>query len=222
MRFLRAHFLNVLTGMLTVAASFVVWTRFHPQRAPKPQPIVPTRVSDWRAYSLFGDRMGPANGRIVITVFSDYQCPFCRSLAADLAAMRTQWPQDLVVVYRHFPLSFHAHAREAAAAAICASSDGKFATLHDVLFHEQDALGDNSWGKFALMAGIKDTAGFRTCMAAPSTRAVITRDSVDGARLGVHGTPTFLLNEYRFTGSPGIDTLRAFVSRELSRSPRGG
>ncbi len=56
--------------------------------------------------------------------------------------IRSQYGDQVAVVYRHFPLtSIHPHAWRAAVAAECAGAQGKFEAFHDVLFDEQEAIG---------------------------------------------------------------------------------
>ena len=217
MKFLRQRLLDGLTLAMTVAAAFVVWQRLHPKQAAA-APVTPTHIRDWQSYASVGERLGPQPARVTMVVFSDYQCPFCRALAADVKTLRTKWPNDLAVVYRQFPLHFHQNAMPAAIGALCAARQDRFEAFHDLVFAKQDSLSQVSWSSLAREAGIVDTSAFNACLSDPATRAQVTRDSVAGVRLGMTGTPTLVLNDVRFSGSPGIDTLEAYIARALDHS----
>ena len=67
-------------------------------------------------------RAGPADARVQIAVYSDFQCVFCRQLVPVLQQLRTAFPQEVAIVFRHFPLESHPRAFAAALAAECASA----------------------------------------------------------------------------------------------------
>lgn len=79
--------------------------------------------------------MGPPTAKVTIIEYSDFQCPYCARLAPILNKLKQAYPDDVRVVYRHFPLSFHDKAFIAAEAAEAANAQGKFAEWHDVLFY---------------------------------------------------------------------------------------
>lgn len=172
-------------------------------------------VPDWRSYAR-GQRMGPADAKVTIVEFSDFECPFCRATAARLRAVRAKYPRDVAVVYRHYPLPYHAHAVEAARASLCAARQGRFEAFHDLLF-AQDSLGMVPWSRLAQSAGVRDPAGFERCMRLPGPSPEIERDLREGARLGVRGTPTLLVNERLLDGAPP-GTLEEAVERAVRRA----
>jgi len=80
-------------------------------------------------------RLGPANAPVQIVVYSDFQCVFaanwCRSCNS-----QAEFPNEVTIVYRHFPLTAHPRAFPAAVAAECAAEQGFFWEYHDKLFVE--------------------------------------------------------------------------------------
>jgi protein-disulfide isomerase len=143
--------------------------------------------------------LGSATARVVLVEFTDYQCPFCKRFHD-----RT-WPdlrRDYVdtgkarYVVRDMPLSFHAMALPAAEAARCAGEQGKFWPLHDALFAGQEKLSVATIRKTALDLGVAAEA-FDQCLKNPATRQAIEADVAEGERLGVNGTPGFVLAEKR-------------------------
>jgi protein-disulfide isomerase len=180
----------------------------------------PRRVPDWRAYAGAGHRMGPAAAPVHIIIFSDFQCPFCGALAARLDMLQARHGNDVAVVYRHFPLEIHAHAREAARASECAGEQGRFAEFHDALFAAQDSIGRVPWSRFVSSAGVPDTSAFRKCAGGSGPVAAVERDMAAAERFGVTATPTLLVNEMRLEGAQPLDTLEAYVERALHLTAR--
>jgi protein-disulfide isomerase len=77
-------------------------------------------------------------------------------------------PQDVSLVFVHFPLPGHRFARQAARAAECADARGRFPALVSLLYKQQNSIGMKSWGAFAREVGIPDTASFHPCALDPS------------------------------------------------------
>jgi len=104
--------------------------------------LVQARIDDGQPGSvmLTGDDhyKGNPDAQVVLIEYSDFQCPACRAYIPIITSLIEQFPDDLVVVYRHFPLqSVHANARAAAEASEAAAKQGKFWEFHDILFDKQ-------------------------------------------------------------------------------------
>lgn len=173
-------------------------------------------VRDWRSYAT-GNRIGPAGAPVTIIEFSDFQCPYCRVMADRLRALRREHPGRVALVYRHFPLSYHPYARNAARASICADRQGRFEPFHDALFARQDSLNDALWARLAEVAGVPDRKRFGECLRSDSSLAQVERDVAAGMRLGISGTPAVMVNDALITdGAPGV--LEEHVARALAAS----
>lgn len=204
--------LVVLTLCAVTVTGLLVRREFF--SAPPGQPPV-TKVDDWREYARDGHRMGPANAPVTVVVFSDFQCRFCGVLMANLRDLRNAYPEQVAVVYRHFPLSNHEYAAAAARASECAQ--GRFEAFQDALFASQDSIGAISWDRFASEAGVEDLAAFRACTTNSAPSPALARDSAAGGRLRVSGTPTLLINDQRFQGAVPPAILDEYVRRALAR-----
>ena len=95
-------------------------------------------------------------------------------------------------IVRDMPLSFHASAMPAAIAARCAGEQGKFWPVHETLFNAQDTLSPDMIKKTVAAAGV-DVPAYDTCVRDPATKAAINADSNEAERIGVNGTPGFVL-----------------------------
>jgi protein-disulfide isomerase len=108
---------------------------------------------------------------------------------------------EFAIVYRNFPLPTHVFAREAALASECAARQGRFREMHELLFDASDSFGLAGWRSFAERANVSDLASFEDCLRDPASGAAVDRDIDAGERLGVRGTPTILVNGYRYRGA---------------------
>jgi protein-disulfide isomerase len=83
---------------------------------------------------------GPSDALVTIVEFSDFECPFCSRVQPTLRTVLSGAGSDVRIVFKHFPLSMHAHARPAAIAADCAHAQGRFWEFHDLVFDGQATL----------------------------------------------------------------------------------
>ena len=82
---------------------------------------------------------GNPNAPVTLEEFGDFQCPPCGSFAAFGEELLKEYDSRVRLIFRHFPLSVHEHAREASLAAEAAGLQGHFWEMHDTLYHEQAA-----------------------------------------------------------------------------------
>lgn len=163
-------------------------------------------LEDWArivdgAPTLTGD---PANIKVV--VFSDYECPFCRATYQSLDSINPR-PLRAGIALRHLAFSSHPHAHRAAAAAICASEQGRFFEMNALLFTARlDSL-TLRWGEAASASGVADVAKFLRCMSDPRTVDQVSADSTLAAELGIRATPTFVTKSGRFPGTKSVVAL---------------
>lgn len=152
-------------------------------------------VPNWAELRRGGQRLGPASAPVTIVEFSDFQCPFCARFARDvLAPARARYPAAISVMYRHWPLSIHRFATDAAIASECAARQGRFEQYHDALFATQDSIGAWSFQRFARIAGVPDLAAFTRCLSDAEAAARVSRDRRAAIAVGAAGTPTFIVN----------------------------
>jgi len=163
---------------------------------------------------------GPADARVTLVEFSDFECPHCRELYEELKAVEARYPQ-LRIVYKDFPLtSIHPWAQTAALGGRCAfeQSPAAFWKVHDSIFDNQDVLStENVWDKlveFATAAGLNaDT--FKACLSSPDAEKAVDANRADGVALDVSSTPTVYVNGRPLVGGD-VETLDRFIDFELA------
>ena len=140
--------------------------------------------------------LGPADAAVTLEEFGDFQCPPCGLLSEPINQLQKQY--NLRVIYREFPLSSHAHAREAAFAAEAAGRQGRFWQMHDLLYREQAVWSKSTDARalFSAYAGMLqlDLGRFRKDMDSSEVQQQVENDQHRGAAIGVKTTPTIFLN----------------------------
>lgn len=214
---LRASIERLFSGVLTLAAVAiaisVVWRTFFTSRSAHAAMSTnrPAYIADWKSAVPLGIRLGDSTARVTILELTDLECPACRDFQGTLQKIMKAYPRDVSVVYLSYPLPMHRFAIQAARAAECANEYGKFRTWENVVFDKQDSLGLKSWGAYALEAGISDTAQILRCATSPAPVSRIQASRAFGDKIQLRGTPTVIVNGWRFPNTPDEDELRAAI-----------
>jgi protein-disulfide isomerase len=166
---------------------------------------------------------GPAAAPVTLVEYGDFECPFCGRAHYVLNELLAQYPEQVRLVFRHFPLAqAHPHAQRAAEASEAAAAQGQFWEMHDMLFENQDALDDESLLEYAAALGL-DLDRFRQELVMRVHAPRVREDFLSGVRSGVNGTPSFFINGRRHDGPWDLEPLAAAVelAMEDERPVRG-
>ncbi len=137
---------------------------------------------------------GAQNAVLTVVEFSDLECPYCAQIAPMLDSLARSYPNDVKVVFKHFPLSFHPKARAAAAAAMAAGNQDKFFEFRYRVGPHFRSLGDSLYLAVAKEIGL-DMDRFKKEMAlTPEINKTLDQDMELGRKIGVEGTPTIFVN----------------------------
>jgi len=128
--------------------------------------------------------------------YSDFQCPFCKRVQNTLNQLREHYGKEVQFGYRHFPLEFHKEAKYMAESVECARDQGKFWELHKLLYANTDPMSKTTLHKYAKKAGISNIRRFQTCLKEGRYKDRVLNDLNEGMKLGIRGTPTFILGAY--------------------------
>jgi protein-disulfide isomerase len=139
---------------------------------------------------------GPKNAKVTVVEFSDFQCPYCARLQPTLKQVLKAYPNDVRLVYKNFPLSFHKNAKPAAKAALAAGEQGKYWEMHDLIFANFSKLSDDIYVKFAEQLKL-DVKKFTADSTSNKYDKQILEDIALGRNSTVTGTPTLYMNGKR-------------------------
>ena len=160
---------------------------------------------------------GPGNAPITIVEFSDFQCPYCILAVPQIDAILKNYPKQVKLIFKQFPLEIHSDAFRAASAALAAHKQGKFWAMHNALFAHHDDLSMAAILEIAKDNGL-DTDRLQRDMASKETRVTIESDVADGERAGVEGTPTIFINGQRYNGRIELASLKPLLDTELKKT----
>ncbi len=159
--------------------------------APGRQAFKPTDVTLGNVAYL-GEKTAP----VTLIEFSDYQCPYCKRNATTVMPELQKTYIDtgkLRFVMREMPIpNLHPRAEAAAVAVLCAGDQGNYWGMHDALFNDQKANKDEDFKAMANSIGLDATA-FDSCVTSKKFDAQIKADQAEGQKLGISGTPSFVL-----------------------------
>ena len=201
---------SVALGVAALAIASVLVHRefFDTAAAQAPREVrLPEYVEEWQEMVPVGRLVGRPDARVKLIEFADLECPFCRGFNATVGRVLEKYPNDVALVFVHLPLPGHRFAQPAAKAAECAYDAGRFSQMVDAVYERQDSLGLKSWTSFAVRAGIRDTSAFARCLANPKTPSAVEAGLALSSKVGISGTPTVLLNGWRYPSPPAEDQL---------------
>jgi protein-disulfide isomerase len=163
--------------------------------------------------------LGDAGAPVRVVEFTDFQCPYCKKLAAVTQEVLSKHGKKIHWEVRHFPLGFHKQARAASAAVYCAAAQGKLAEAKKWVFDAQDKLAQENIFKDMSKALKLKAEAFDKCRSADATEKAIQADVSEGERVGVSGTPTVFVNGRKFEGDvQSVDAWEKVIQGALKNS----
>lgn len=159
--------------------------------------------------------IGPADAKLTIVEFVDYQCPFCNQASSTFREAAATYGDRVRFVVRDFPVQdLHPDAVTSAEAAGCAQSQGKYWPMHDRLFALRGVMARADLDRAAAQSGL-DMAVYAACMDLHARIDEIQEDLVAGVAAGVRGTPTFFFNGQPVEGAIPREAFDALIKRFL-------
>lgn len=206
-KIMKSKFDQIVTITLTIA--IVVMADVILQRAianrgeAEGGPVAPPElVAGWEDYIRAGSTIGASWAPVKIIEFGDFQCPACRGYQRILDRIRERFGDRVAVVYIHYPLPYHKFALEAAVASECSRRQGSFDGFVSLVYEKQDSLGIKTFGSFASEAGVTNSKEFEQCLAGTIGDSVVSPGRRSAEALGIDGTPTIIVNGWRYKNSP--------------------
>lgn len=205
--------LYIVPGAIIIAGALIAGAVLYTDKAPAPagsQEVAAVaqqqEMTQEMVRGLTDDDpfLGDPGAPVTVVEFGDFQCPFCGKFYRDAE-------QDIVknyvstgkvkFVFRDFPLvSIHEEAQKSAEASMCAHEQGQFWKYHDLMFDRQGQLSLKNYKAWAREIGL-NPARFDQCLDSGKYAAEIQKDTEDGMRAGVNGTPATFVNGRLLSGA---------------------
>ena len=180
--------------------------------ATEPPPVLDDPVK----ISTAGDPVrGPANARVTIVEFSDFQCPYCSTAVAATRVLLHEFPNDVKLVFKQFPLTDkHSQAEFGAEAALAAQAQGKFWEMHDLLYAGYPDISRATVMGYARKLGL-DITRFTAEVNSHKYAARVAAEEKEGESVDVAGTPTIFINGKKFNETFDEATVAPLIRNEL-------
>ncbi len=164
---------------------------------------------------------GEEGASVVVSVFSDFQCPYCAKEATVLRTQLAEGYSDKVRVYFHdYPLPMHPWALPAAIAGQCIQQldPQAFWKYHDWIFKNQKSITpqnvNDRVAEFASGIGL-DSMKLSPCIADKKTKPLIDESIKIGKDVGVTSTPTLFVNGRKLTGNVAWAQIKRIIDYEI-------
>ncbi len=161
-------------------------------------------------------REGNESAKVVITEYSDFECPACGYAEPTVRTLRSEYQDRVAFRFVHFPLTnIHPNALKAAEASECANDQGKFWQYHDKLYENQRNLGTKLYYEIAgnLDLGMEK---FRQCLESGAKRETVLRDFREAINKNLRGTPTFFVNDVQVENY-AYENFKKIIEEELKK-----
>ena len=164
--------------------------------------------------------IGAENPKIEIVEFTDYQCFQCNKMHFFLRQTMVNHPGKIKLIHRHFPMDhevnplvnkpLHPGSAKMAMLTIYAASQNKFWQMHDLLFSIARVTPQIRIRDLSDQTGLK----YENLLRATNNRKILFRlkkDIADGLKLGITGTPSFVIDGKVYSGQIPPEVLQTYL-----------
>lgn len=210
--------LIVFTLVIVVAAGAGYYFFFAPEQTEAPE----ERSTSFPINSVAENDTvkGARDARTVLIEYSDFQCPACATYQPIVKQLAQDFDGKIAIVYRHFPLQQHTHAKLAAYASEAAGKQGKFWEMHDMIFETQKEWSSLNDARDTFI-GYAEKLGLAPAQFVADIDSNEIAEKVDaqyksGMRAKVNGTPTFYLNGEKLDTPRTYDGFKTVIGEVIA------
>jgi protein-disulfide isomerase len=169
---------------------------------------------------------GNKDAKVTLIEYSDFECPFCKNFQSTISDLTKTYGDKIRLVYRHYPLPFHANAQKEAEASECVAQLGgndSFWKFSDAIYQRTTSNGTgfalDALGPLAAEVGVNQQQ-FQSCLDSGKYEKLVKDSITEGQTAGVQGTPsTFIVdskgkNEL-VVGAQPIDAFKTVIDKAL-------
>lgn len=185
-----------------------------PADSGKTSSLLSVKESDWVK--------GNSNASVTLIEYSDFQCPACGAYHPIVKQLVKEFNNQIIFVYRHFPLrQIHPNAELAARAAEAAGKQGKFWEMYDLIFENQRSWSNErntkeTFTNYAKSLGL-DVGKFKSDLESKEVREKVDNDYKSGLALRVNATPTFFLNGQKLQNLRNYEEFKELIQTSIAQ-----
>lgn len=173
--------------------------------------ILEVRDDDWMK--------GNPDADVVVIKYSDFQCPACRFYASMDDRLSEELGDEVLFIYRHFPLQNFQFSRLASTYAEAAGRQGQFWDMHDLIYINQQRWSrsgdaETMFNQFVDSLEL-DREQFEADLEDPGLMDRIRSDYDDGRQLGVRSVPTVFINGEAIDSPGSFDGYRSLIEAHM-------
>lgn len=160
-----------------------------------------------------GHRIGAENPTVLVVLYTDYSCGFCREFHDTMQQLLERYPQHLSFLVKLFVNPAGESAYRVALGAECAAAQSQFEEYHHAAFSQPRLIGySDGWKTLARSSGVSDLQKFDNCVAARVYDERLRRQQEEGANVGVSAVPTLIIDGQPIVGAVPLDELDAIIA----------
>lgn len=187
---------------------------------PAPTPATSDEAQSILALVADDHIKGNPDAKVTLVEYLDFECEACGAFYPVIKQLGTDFPNDLKIVTRYFPLPGHKNSMTAAVAVEAASRQGKYWEMHDILFENQDKWGNKQMPTPQVFEEYAETIGldmekFKADVADPTTAARVQRDFDASEKLGNDSTPSLFVNGEKIQNPRGYEEFKKLIQAEI-------
>jgi len=200
---------NIITFVAVIVGLMIGMTALLWNFSSQGDAVITDVAGEMRHAKSFDDAQDKGDGQVVVTEFSDLQCPACSGVQGPLKEVLKQYEGQVKLVFRHLPLtSIHKNAMIAAVFSEAVSEQGKFWEIEELLYARQGewselADPESKFLEYATELEL-DIERLKSDMERDDLKQIVLNDNTDAIRYKIQATPTFFVNGERVE-FPGLD-----------------
>lgn len=179
--------------------------------------VPPEGTRGGRPQELESDpRRGASGASVVIVEFGDFECAECATMAPILDQLLDEYPDDILHIWKDYPLpTKHPFSETAARAARCAQEQGSFWEYHDLLLERQFEFVTQPWSDLAVELEL-DEGRFSECLSSGKTEELVVQGFFIGRTLELEKAPSYFVNNQFISGAATYSELKQIIDQELA------
>ncbi len=154
--------------------------------------------------------LGNPKGDVTLVEFFDYNCGFCKRALGDLQTL-LKTDKNLRVIIKEYPI-LSAGSFEAAKVSLAAAKQGNYMKFHTALLSARGQADGKKALKLAAKLGL-DMKRLKADMKTPETMASLASVQNLAQKLGINGTPAYIIDDAIIPGAVGIGSLRRQIAK---------